>query len=267
VFGFKPSNGRVPIEPPYMGRVAGPITRTVADAALAMSVLAQPDNRDHMAAPFPQADWTLQPRGSRGLRIGLLMDAGCGLPVDAETAAAIETAARLLEAEGAIVEPIRPFLTRAMLDGIDRFWQARAWADIRKLPGPRRDAVLLFIRAWAESGAALSGEEALPCPTNDVARPFEHIAFPLPYNMSTSRRPRSIAAIRLRACLSAYRLRAGVSMPRVCWACRKPLSFAGIPSVRGRWSWCSSFPSEPLCLLLLAGCGGQLTASLTFERH
>jgi aspartyl-tRNA(Asn)/glutamyl-tRNA(Gln) amidotransferase subunit A len=94
VFGFKPSNGRVPIDPPYMGRVAGPITRTVADAVLAMSVLARPDNRDHMAAPFAPADWTLQPPNLRGLRFGLLMDAGCGLPVDAETAAAVETAAR-----------------------------------------------------------------------------------------------------------------------------------------------------------------------------
>lgn len=221
VFGFKPSNGRVPIDPPYMGRVAGPITRTVADAALAMSVLAQPDSRDHTAAPFPQADWTLQPRDLRGLRIGLLMDAGCGLPVDAETAAAVETAARQLEAEGAIVEPIRPFLTRAMLDGIDRFWRARAWADVRKLSAPRRDAILPFIRAWAEAGSTLSGEDVfdgytqsveiriaahrasldwdfilsptapvaafdaeLPCPTNDVAQPFEHIAFTLPYNMS-----------------------------------------------------------------------------------
>ena len=29
VVGFKPSGGRVPIKPPYLGRVAGPITRTV----------------------------------------------------------------------------------------------------------------------------------------------------------------------------------------------------------------------------------------------
>jgi len=221
VFGFKPSNGRVPIDPPYMGRVAGPITRTVADAALAMSVLAQPDTRDHMAVPFPQEEWTLAPRHLRGLRIGLLMDAGCGLPVDAETAAAVETVARQFEAEGAIVEPIRPFLTRAMLDGIDRFWRARAWADIRKMSASRYDAILPFIRTWAESGSGLSGQDVfngytqsveiriaahrasldwdfilsptapiaafdaeLPCPTNDVARPFEHIAFTLPYNMS-----------------------------------------------------------------------------------
>ena len=34
IFALKPSLGRVPIHPPYMGRVAGPMTRTVEDAAL-----------------------------------------------------------------------------------------------------------------------------------------------------------------------------------------------------------------------------------------
>ena len=44
VFGLKPSNGRVPIKPPYIGRVAGPMTRTVTDAALMMQALARPDD-------------------------------------------------------------------------------------------------------------------------------------------------------------------------------------------------------------------------------
>src|SRR6202158_310446 len=39
---LKPSLGRVPIDPPYVGRVAGPMTRTVDDAAVMMSVLAPP---------------------------------------------------------------------------------------------------------------------------------------------------------------------------------------------------------------------------------
>ena len=36
---LKPSLGRIPIDPPYVGRVAGPMTRTVDDAALMMSVM------------------------------------------------------------------------------------------------------------------------------------------------------------------------------------------------------------------------------------
>ena len=49
--GLKPSLGRVPIDPPFMGRAAGPMTRTVTDAAMAMAVLSQPDGRDHMSLP------------------------------------------------------------------------------------------------------------------------------------------------------------------------------------------------------------------------
>src|SRR5215510_565045 len=42
IFALKPSLGRVPIYPPYLGRVTGPMTRTVADSALLMNVLTQP---------------------------------------------------------------------------------------------------------------------------------------------------------------------------------------------------------------------------------
>ncbi len=51
LFALKPSLGRVPVHPPYMGRVAGPMTRTVEDAALLMNVLARPDARDFMSLP------------------------------------------------------------------------------------------------------------------------------------------------------------------------------------------------------------------------
>ena len=46
-----------------------------------------------------------------------------------------------------------------MLDGLDRFWRTRAWADIGALPPERRDKVLPYIRAWAEGGSRLSGRE------------------------------------------------------------------------------------------------------------
>src|SRR4029077_18227687 len=58
VFALKPSFGRVPIYPPFLGRVAGPMTRTVSDAALLMNVLTRPDARDFMALPYDARDWT-----------------------------------------------------------------------------------------------------------------------------------------------------------------------------------------------------------------
>src|SRR6478736_7490212 len=52
IFTLKPSLGRIPIDPPYMGRAAGPMTRTVADAALMMAPLSLADARDSMSLPF-----------------------------------------------------------------------------------------------------------------------------------------------------------------------------------------------------------------------
>ena len=52
--GFKPTYGRVPYAPvPNNGALshAGPITRSVADAALMMQALSRPDARDSMSLP------------------------------------------------------------------------------------------------------------------------------------------------------------------------------------------------------------------------
>ena len=223
VVGLKPSLGRVPIKPPFAGRVAGPMTRSVADAALMMSVLAQPDARDFMSLPPPPLDWLDLERavGVRGLRLGLWLDPGWGLALDAEARAAVEAAARAFEAAGAVVEPLPAFVTREMADGIDRFWRLRSWLDIAALPEAKRARVLPFIVEWARGGADASGEAVyrgwyqmhalreatvvatqpfdfvlspvspvtgFPAdwagPTNDPARSLEHIAFTLPANMS-----------------------------------------------------------------------------------
>jgi len=221
VFTLKPSLGRIPIDPPYAGRVAGPMTRTVADAALMMGVLAQPDDRDTMSLPAQSIDWQRLEKDVAGLRIGLMLDVGVGLAVDAEVGAAIEAAAKQFEAAGARVERIAPFMTRAMLDGMDDFWRMRAWLDISALREERRARILPFIVAWAKRGATLTGERVfrgysqmaamreaavaasrpydvvlsptspiaayaaeLPSPTDDPERPFEHIAFTVAYNMS-----------------------------------------------------------------------------------
>jgi Asp-tRNA(Asn)/Glu-tRNA(Gln) amidotransferase A subunit family amidase len=218
---LKPSLGRIPIHPPYAGRVAGPMTRSVEDAALLMRVLSRPDPRDSTSLPHREIAWEKLEREVRGMRLGLHLDAGWGLPVEPEVRAAVEAAARCFEAAGALVEPIRPFMTRAMIDGMDDFWRMRAWLDIAALDEARRARVLPFILAWARRGAALSGERVfrgysqmgamreaavaacapydavlsptapipafaaeLPCPTDDPERPFEHIAFTVPYNMS-----------------------------------------------------------------------------------
>ncbi len=221
IVGFKPSLGRIPIHPPYAGRVAGPMTRTVDDAALAMRVLSRPDARDTMSLPWQDIAWHALDLDLRGLKIGLQLDAGWGLAVETDVRAAVEAAARSFEAAGAIVEPLAAFTSRAMVDGIDAFWRLRSALDLAALPAARREHVLPFIRAWAEGAAGLSGPEVFraqaqmaalrdatvaatqrfnavispvspivsfsaewPMPTNDPARAMEHIAFTLPFNMS-----------------------------------------------------------------------------------
>src|SRR3954469_1818420 len=111
VVGFKPSFGRVPVAPPYYGRVAGPLTRTVADAARAMAVISQADDRDHMSLPPASLAWD-EPAGEvTGLRIGLLRDAGAGMPVDPDITDAVASAAAALERAGAHVEPVESLIT------------------------------------------------------------------------------------------------------------------------------------------------------------
>src|SRR5205085_10697718 len=57
IFTLKPSLGRIPIDPPFMGRAAGPMSREVADAAWFMSVRARPGARDSMGLPYDGLAW------------------------------------------------------------------------------------------------------------------------------------------------------------------------------------------------------------------
>ena len=84
---------------------------------------------------------------------------GTAVVVRTIRAAAVQAAARVFEAAGCIVEPMAPFSTREMADGMDRFWRMRAWLDLSALPTERAQKVLPYIRAWVARGAALSGAQ------------------------------------------------------------------------------------------------------------
>src|SRR6266568_7808987 len=92
--GLKPSLGRIPLDPPYVGRVAGQMSRTVDDNALMMSVLSRPDHRDGMSLPAQDIDWMDLTANLRGLRVGLMTDAGVGMAVEPEVKAAAERTAK-----------------------------------------------------------------------------------------------------------------------------------------------------------------------------
>jgi len=155
VVGLKPTHGRVAVGNPYPGRAIGPLARTAADAALALSVMTGPDRRDSTSLPRTTDPATLET--PERLKIALLLDAGIGLPVDPEVTAAVSSAAAVLEKAGAIVEQIGPIITREMLDGLDRFWRVRSAYDINALPEERRAKVLPEIRRWVSTANDLSG--------------------------------------------------------------------------------------------------------------
>ncbi len=111
LFGIKPSFGRVPAWPlsPF-GTVAhlGPMTRTVADAALMLNVLSLPDARDWHALPYDARDYRVGLEdGVRGLRVAYSPTLGYA-KVDAEIAALVKKAAMTFAELGAHVEEANP---------------------------------------------------------------------------------------------------------------------------------------------------------------
>jgi aspartyl-tRNA(Asn)/glutamyl-tRNA(Gln) amidotransferase subunit A len=120
-FGIKPSWGRVPVYPGCRDETMpgasgwealehiGPITRSVADAALALSVLSGPTAKDRHSLPDDGLNWTdISPGHLKGLRIAFTPDLGFAA-VDAEVAAITGAAARsLARAFGAELEMATP---------------------------------------------------------------------------------------------------------------------------------------------------------------
>lgn len=221
IVALKPSLGRVPVEPPYVGRVVGPMTRTVDDAALMMSAMAKPDRRDGMSLPPDNINWKALDKSPRKLRIGLMLDLGVGQALEKDVRDVVVKAAKVFEAAGAIVTEIGGILTRQMLDGLDNFWRARLWDDLLQLQPSERAKALPYILKWAETAAKLSGVDVvrgfnatmairaaagklfadldyvispvspvvkfaaeLAAPINDPDRPFEHICHTVPWNMA-----------------------------------------------------------------------------------
>ncbi len=110
VYGLKPSYGRVPMWPISNNDYAshnGPMTRTVADAALMLSVMAGPDHWDKSALDAPPADYVGRLRdGVRGLRVAFSPNLDTQR-VDPEVATIVAQAARAFQELGAVVEDVK----------------------------------------------------------------------------------------------------------------------------------------------------------------
>ena len=135
IYGMKASMGRVPLYPGtrderYPGissweslEHVGPLTRTVADAALLLSVIAGPDPRDRHSIPCQDVDWTTAAATAdaahtlTGLRVAYSPDLG-HLAVDPQVRDVVARAVGVFADLGAHVEQVSPDLG----DLGDAFW-------------------------------------------------------------------------------------------------------------------------------------------------
>jgi aspartyl-tRNA(Asn)/glutamyl-tRNA(Gln) amidotransferase subunit A len=111
IVGLKPTYGRVPLWPasPF-GTLshAGPMVRTVPDAALMLNVLAEPDVRDWTSLPPEDVDYVDALEGGvEGLRVAYSPDLGY-VSVQPEVQEAVRAAIGVFEDMGAKVEQTDP---------------------------------------------------------------------------------------------------------------------------------------------------------------
>jgi len=122
-----------------MGTVAhvGPITKSVADAALMLTVMSQPDARDWTALPYDGRDYRegLED-GVRDLRIAYSADLGYAR-VDREVADLVKKAVRTFEDLGAKVEERDPGFSDPQ-ETFSRHWFPGAAYLVRGVPANKR---------------------------------------------------------------------------------------------------------------------------------
>ncbi len=162
-FGIKGTQGRVPRYPAALPAVAnqlsqpGPITRTVADAALLLQVLAGYDPRDPVSLRDTPDDYMAALKaGARGLRIGWSQDYGFAA-VDPEVVEVCQRAAMRFRDLGSSVhevavpldeEPFLPFWT---------LFATNMYAAFGQLYHDRADELTEYGRETFAFGASVTG--------------------------------------------------------------------------------------------------------------
>ncbi|MEO6957348.1 MAG: amidase family protein [Antricoccus sp.] len=193
LYGMKPSMGRVPLYPGcrderYPGVSSwenlehlGPLSRTVADAALMLSVIAGPDRRDRHSIPTDDIEWqdAVHAADLRGLRVAFSPDLGY-VSVDPEVAQIVRSAVRVFESLGCEVTEANPGwedpgdafpalvaqdsdlrgmrqmatrvgrgrMSRYLVDLIDREWTAEEFTDARTVRKAIYNRMWRFMRDY-----------------------------------------------------------------------------------------------------------------------
>lgn len=162
-FGMKPSGGLVPAWPPTLFSTlsaAGPITRSVEDAALMLDVMTLPDARDWHAVPYQKRDFFAMLNNTpQNLRIAYAPTVN-DVPVDPAVARLVAETARKMDGLIGQVEEISLKIP-GLVDVFNKHWVAiAAWLVDHTEEGKRKlmDPNLLY---WAGRGAKMALGEYL----------------------------------------------------------------------------------------------------------
>ena len=159
---LKPTQGRIPHLAPSMVRSAGPMARTVREAAELFSVLSQPDSRDHLSLPGGPIELGAAELGDAavtGLRVGVMLDMGYGFAVLDEVRTVVLDAAHRLTDAGAQVSEIPPVFTTNPFGALDRLFAVRARTEWAALDAEHRRDVLDDIVQWSSAADGISAAQ------------------------------------------------------------------------------------------------------------
>ena len=161
MFGFKPTFGVVPVHPhppPLTLWHQGPISRTVEDAALMLSVISQPDARDFYAAPPSNVDYRVGLNdGVRGLRIAYSRTLGYA-KVDPEIIRLVDCAVESFTHEGAQVDEVDLTL-QDPISIMQPLWSVALAIAVQPMTHKQRALVEPPLLALAEPGFSISALE------------------------------------------------------------------------------------------------------------
>lgn len=158
LFGFKPSQGRVPYHPQNSpALVAGPMSHHVQDAALLMNIIAAPDARDFTSLASDGTDYLAalerpMPVG----RVGVVRDLGFAGKPSAECLAALEAAVALLVELGWQVTDLDGPFDEDDLVASENFYRVRADFELRRSPDR---GLAGCVNSWALAAAGASASD------------------------------------------------------------------------------------------------------------
>ena len=137
IFGHKPSYGRVPYAGanPHNHAHEGPMTRTVADAALMQGIIAGPDDRDQFSLEKQPDDYLGNLKaGIQGMRVGWSVDLGFVKKLDPEVAEQCQRAADAFVDLGCSLDEAALDLTGIMALAISNWKAAMAMRVYNLIP-------------------------------------------------------------------------------------------------------------------------------------